>query len=90
MTKRPLKIAKRDISQLLSICGVPDDKMSFLFRTPYGDVHIHYGYIKSGSQKAIGHLMFTLQKPGVKIDMDAMNKQQKGFINSVKSFFKKK
>ncbi len=84
------KLPGRDVSQLLSMAGVPNDKMSFIFRTPFGDVVIKYGYITTNESKANAYLIQTLRKTGVKIDMEAMEKQQKGFINSVKSFLKKK
>jgi hypothetical protein len=88
--KKGTGFASRDISQLLALSGVPNDQMSFIFRTSYGDVHVKYGYIVQGDSRSIGHLMFTLKKPGVKINIDAMNAQQKGFINSMKKIFKKK
>lgn len=83
-------ITGRDITQLLAVSGVPEDKMSFLFRTRFGDVQVKYGYIVAGESKAIAHLIFTLRRPGVKIDIEAMKKQEKGFINSLKALFKKK
>lgn len=64
--------------------------MTFLFQTPYGDVHVKYGYISSNNGRANAYLIQTLRKPGVKIDVSAMEKQEKGFINSLKSIFKKK
>ena len=88
--KKGTGFASRDISQLLALSGVPNDQMSFVFRTSYGDVHVKHGYIVQGDSKAIGHLMFTLKKPGVKIDVSAMKKQKEGFINSMKKIFKKK
>lgn len=88
--KNPKLHAHRDITQLLELSGVPKDKMSFVFRTKFGDVQVKYGYIVSNDSRANAYLRMTLQKPGVKIDTDAMEKQQKGFINTVKSFFKKK
>jgi hypothetical protein len=88
--KKGTGFASRDISQLLTLSGVPNDKMSFVFRTRYGDVEVRHGYIVKGDSKAIGHLMFTLKKPNVKLNMPEIEKQQKGFINSMKGLFKKK
>ena len=90
MAKQTKFHAHRDITQLLSLSGVPEDKMSFIFRTRFGDVHVKYGYIVSNDSRANAFLMQTLKKTGVKINVEAMKKQEAGFINTLKSFLKKK
>ncbi len=75
------KIASRDITQLLLLSGVEKEKMSFIFRTPYGDVLIRFGCIMSNNQKANAFLIQTLKKPGVKIKTQEENKI--GLMNSI-------
>lgn len=80
-------IGHRDITKLLELSGVPKEKMSFIFQTPYGNVFIKYGCIVSNNQKANAYLTQTLKKPGVKIKSEAFEEKKVGLMNS---FLKKK